>query len=83
MRILITNLLELCVLTYWLTQPWHTLKNDLNSWTGNGSNSIQIISIELVNAENLLSLQFALFCFLEIQLIHPNDINPIKLQLGY
>lgn len=80
MQILITNLLDLCVLTYWLTQYWHTLSKDLNSWTGKGSNSIQIISIELWNVENLLSL---LFCFLEIQLTHPNDINPIKPQLVY
>lgn len=83
MRILITNLLDLCVLTYWLTQSWHTLRNDLNSWTGKGSNSIQIISIELLNVENLLSLQFTLFYFWEIQLTHPNDINPIKPQFVY
>lgn len=82
MKILITNLLELCVFTSWLTQSWHTLRNDLNSWTGKGSNSIQIISIELLNVENL-SLQFTLYRLLKIQLIHPNDIHPIKLWLGY
>lgn len=55
----------------------------LNAWIGKRSKSIQIVNIELLNIENLLSLQFTPLCFLENQFIYLNDINPIKLQFEY
>lgn len=45
--------------------------------------SIKIVDIELLNIENLLSLQFTPLCSLENQFIYLNDINPIKLQFEY
>lgn len=55
----------------------------LNAWIGKRSKSIQIVNIELLNIENLLSLQFTPLCFLENQFIYLNDINPIQLQFEY